>query len=80
MTRLRHFCLASVLTFALAFSALAGDINCGIVTLPPDPPASVTGEVDPGATGTGETSTETTYGDPMTELMFSILPRFLSFL
>lgn len=78
MTRLRHFCVASVLTFALAFSALGGDINCGVVVLPPDPPASVTGEVDPGDTGTDETSTETTYVDPVTALTLNILQSFLS--
>jgi hypothetical protein len=75
MTRLRHFCVASVLTFALAFSALGGDIGCGIV---PDPPASMTAEVDTGATGTDETSTEITFVDPMTEFTLNILQSFLS--
>lgn len=74
MKHLRHFCLVSALTFALAFSASAGDINCGVV----EPPASVTGTIHTGVTATNEESTETSFVDPVTEFTLNILQGLLS--
>lgn len=75
MKHLRHFCLASALTFALTFSAFAGDINCGVVSPPPDPPASVMRE---GVTAMNEESTETFFVDPVTEFTLNILQGLMS--
>lgn len=76
MKHLRHFCLASALTFALAFSAFAGDINCGILSAPPIPPPPVTGQMTTGTTETSET--DTSFIDPMTEFTLNILQGLLS--
>lgn len=78
MKHLRHFCLASTLTFALAFSAFAGDINCGVAPPPPTPPAALTSQIDTGVTTTSEESTETSFVDPLTEFTLNILQNLLA--
>lgn len=78
MKHLRHFCVASALTFALALSTFAGDINCGVVSTPPNPPASVTGDMPNGVAATNEESAETAFVDPVTEVTLSILQDLLS--
>ncbi len=78
MKHLRHFCIASVLTFALTFSAFAGDINCGVVSPPPTPPAPLTGQMTTGVTATNEESSETSFVDPVTEFTLNILQGLLS--
>ena len=65
MKRLRHFCVASVLTFTLTFSAIAGEIECGVVASPP-PQSSATGDIHTG------------YVDPVTEFGLSFLQSLLS--
>jgi hypothetical protein len=79
MKHLRHFCLAVALTFALAAAALAGDINCGIVSLPSDPPpASIVEEMPDGDTAKNGESTGDSFADPLTEFTLSILQGLLS--
>jgi hypothetical protein len=51
MNNLRQFCATAVLVFAMAFSAYAGNIECGGVVNPPPPPsptATTTGEIECG--------------------------------
>lgn len=49
MSRLRQLCAVFVLTCALAGSAFAGDIHCG-VTDPPPPTAGTNGDIHCGVT------------------------------
>ncbi len=53
MKNLRHFCAASMLTLALTLTAVAGQIETGIV--PPTAPATPTtqGQIDTGITAGG---------------------------
>jgi hypothetical protein len=79
MKRLHHFCVASVLTFALAISAFAGDINCGVTSAPPPQQSAVTDDIHTGGTATSETSSaETVYIDPVTGIALDILQSLLS--
>ena len=78
MTHLRRFCAATILTFAFALATFAGDMQCGVVTPPPDPPASVMGETTPGVTAATEENTETSFIDPVTELTLNILQGLLA--
>ena len=79
MKPLRQLCATAVLTFALAFSSFAGTIDCGAVDPPPDPPASVTGDIDCGFMATnGASSTENAFVDPVTEFTLNMLQTVLS--
>ena len=79
MKRLRHFCIASILTFTLALSAFAGNIECGVVDAPPPQQSVVTGEMATGATATDETeSAENLLIDPVTGLALDILPSLMT--
>jgi hypothetical protein len=80
MSSLRHFCVATVLIFTLAVPTLAGDMQCGVVSQPPPDTSitSVTGEIATGAATTNETSAETTYVDPVTEIALSLLQGVLA--
>jgi hypothetical protein len=80
MNHLRRFCLTFVLTIALTLSAFAGDIHCGIVSDPSSGSSatSVTGDMATGAATTNETSAETTYVDPVTEIALSLLQGVLA--
>jgi hypothetical protein len=78
MKHLRHFCFASILSFLLTLSAFAGDINCGVVSPPPEQ-TSVTGNMATGTTATSEsTSDENLFIDPVTGLALDILQSLLS--
>jgi hypothetical protein len=77
MSRLRRFCVVSILTFIFALSALAGDIECGVVSLPTQQPL-VTGEMATGATTNEMSSAETTYVDPVTEIALNLLQSVLA--
>ena len=79
MKPLRQLCAVFVLTFVLASSAFAGDMQCGAVPPPPDPPASVTGDIQCGfMTTNGTLSTEAAFVDPATEFTLNILQSVLS--
>jgi hypothetical protein len=79
MKHLRQLCAAAVLTLMLAFSAFAGNIECGAVPPPPDPPASVTGDIHCGVTATDRTSSdEAAFVDPATDFTLNILRSVLS--
>lgn len=72
MKPLRQFCATVALTLILAASTFAGDIQCGAVPPPPDPPAPMMSEMS-GATSDGTYSLE-----PLTELTLSFLQSVLS--
>jgi hypothetical protein len=74
MTHLRQLCAVAVLTFALASSAFAGNMECGVVDPPPNPPVSAMGDT---ATN-GTLSTETAFADPFTGFTLNILQSVLS--
>lgn len=76
MNRLRRFCAAFVLLFALALSTSAGDIHCGAVPPPPEKSTAVMGEMTTGATATS--SDENLFIDPVTGLALDILQSLLS--
>jgi hypothetical protein len=79
MKHLRQLCAIAVLTFALASSTFAGDIQCGVVEPPPNPQASMTGEMATGITATdGTLSAEVTSVDPAMDFTLIILQRMLS--
>ena len=79
MKPLRQLCAITVLTLMLASSALAGEMATGAVPPPPDPPASMMGDIQNGFTGTdGTSSTETTFVDPVTAFTLNILQSMLS--
>jgi hypothetical protein len=79
MKHLRQLCATGVLTCSLALSAFAGDIHCGDVPPPPDPPASVMGNMATGITATDRTSSaEDAFADPVTEFTLNILQSVLS--
>ncbi len=80
MNRLRQFCVVVVLTFALNFSAFAGEMATGVVQPPPPPPqsTSVMGDINCGVTATNETVTETSFVDPVTALTLNIVQGLLS--
>lgn len=73
MKHVRQLCAVAVLMFVLASSAFAGDIHCGDVPTPPDPPAMM-GNMECGFMGTAEN----TFVDPATELTLNILQSVLS--
>jgi hypothetical protein len=79
MKHLRQLCAIAVLTFALASSTFAGQIDCGVVDPPPNPPASVTGDMQCGFMTTNEMATaEDTFADPVTDFTLNILQSVLS--
>ena len=79
MKHLRQCCAAAVLTFALAFSAFSGEMECGAVSPPPNPPASITGDMATGITAAdGRSSTESTFADPVMDFTLNILQSVLS--
>jgi hypothetical protein len=79
MKHLRHFCIATILTFTLAFSAFAGDIHCGVVSDPPSQQSAAAGDMATEPSAADETSgTETAYVDPVTGLALDLLQSLLS--
>ena len=79
MKHLRHFCAATVLSFTFVLATFAGDMQCGVVSPPPDPPASVLGETTNEVTVTNEeSSAETSFVDPLTELTLNLLQSVLA--
>jgi hypothetical protein len=57
MKSLRKLLAVSVLTLVLTCSALAGEMDTGIVQQPPQPSATTAGEMDTGLRATNETAT-----------------------
>lgn len=57
MKSLRKLLAVSVLTLVLTCSALAGEMDTGIVQPPPQSSATIAGEMDTGLTATDETAT-----------------------
>lgn len=79
MKPLRQLCAVTILTFVFAFPAFAGNIECGDVPPPPDPPAAIMGNIECGFTPTARTSdTDTAFVDPVTALTLNILQSVLS--
>jgi hypothetical protein len=79
MKHLRQLCAIAVLTFALASSTFAGDIQCGVVEPLPNSQASMTGEMDTGITASdGTLSAEVASVDPVMDFTLIILQRMLS--
>ena len=56
MKSLRKLLAVSVLTFILTCSAMAGEMDTGIVQQPPQPSATTIGEMGTGLTATDETT------------------------
>lgn len=80
MRTLRQVCAASVLTFILALSAFAGEIQTTIVSQPPSPPPSGQ-ETTAGQMGTGsagEIETTVTVTDAVTQATRSLIQGVLS--
>jgi hypothetical protein len=78
MKHLRHGCVVFILILTLTLSTFAGNIECGVVSPPPQQ-ASVTGEMATGATETSETSSDDNlFVDPVTGLALDILQSLLS--
>ena len=81
MKHLRHFCLATFLTFALGLSAFAGTIECGVTSEPIPHESAVASDADCSVTATCVMpSGETAFIDPVTGLALSILQSLLSVL
>jgi hypothetical protein len=78
MKHLRHLCAATVLTFTFVLATFAGDMQCGVVSSPPDPPASVLGEPTTRVTVVNEESPATSIVDPLTELTLNLLQSVLA--
>lgn len=79
MKHLRQLCAIAILTFSLASSTFAGQIDCGVVDPPPTPPAAITGQMATGITAADErSSTENTFADPVTDFTLNILQSVLS--
>lgn len=78
MTHLRRFCAATILTLTFALATFGGDMQCGVVAPPPDPPGAVIAETTPGDTAETEESTETSFIDPVTEFTLNILQGLLA--
>ena len=78
MKPLRQLCAIAVLTLVLASSAIAGDMQCGLVPPPPDPPAPMMSEMPAEGTLTIGTTSADGSIDPLTELTLSFLQSVLS--
>jgi hypothetical protein len=80
MKCLRRFCVAGVLTVAVALSTFAGDIHTGAFPPPPsDPLVASPGNIDCGVIQTSENSiSEIASVDPMTELTLNILQSVMA--
>jgi hypothetical protein len=80
MKQLKFPLATIVLALVLSVPAVAGDMQCGVTAEPPSPPpASVMGDMQAGATLTGETTnSEATAVDPVTETMLQLMLSVLS--
>ena len=79
MKHMRHFCVASILTFAITFSAFAGDIHCGVISEPPPQESMSADELATGITTPNETSSlEVISVDPMADFTLNILQSVLA--
>jgi hypothetical protein len=76
MKTLRRLCAVFVLGLALSLSAFAGEMSTSVVSPPPPPSQSITGEMLGGVTG--NTSTGLTATDPATDVFLSLLQSLLS--
>lgn len=81
MKTLRKLLATLILTSALTFSAVAGDMGTGIIQPPPPPPPpGITGDMGTGNSATAETNATgdmgtgvASTGDPVTETVLSLL-------
>lgn len=74
MKTLRQLCVASVFVFALAISALAGEIQTPLAPPQPTQSAPVNGEIQTGITGQEETgNSEATAAAFATEIVLNLL-------
>jgi hypothetical protein len=81
MKNLRQLCAITALTFALASSTFAGQIDCGEIPPPPPPPqetSSVMGTIDYFTAINGTQSAETASINPVTEFTLNILQSMLA--
>lgn len=76
MRQLKQLCVACVLTFAIALSTYAGNMETG-VTDPPPPSATTQGNMEAGYAGNMET-TSITATDTATEIALKLLQSLLS--
>lgn len=77
MKKLKLFLAAIGLMLALAVSAFAGDMPCGVTSTPPSQPATAVAS-DTETTSSSGTVSETTAVDPVMELALSLLQSVLS--
>jgi hypothetical protein len=79
MEKLQRFSAAVLLTFALAWTALAGDIGTPGATAPAPQQSSVTGDIGtPGVTTTGQIPTPGVVAlDPVTEAALNLFQSLL---
>jgi hypothetical protein len=79
MKHIRHFCVTSILTFAFSLSALAGNIECGVVSPPPPQESTISGEMATGATTTNEAAaSEVISVNPTADFALDILQSVLA--
>lgn len=76
MKQLKLFLASTLLTLALAVSAFAGNMPCG-VTDPPSPPATAVAS-DTETTSSSGTVSETTAIDPVMEIALNLIQSVLS--
>jgi hypothetical protein len=77
MKKLKIFLAATILTLALAVTAFAGDMPCGITSSPPSQPATTVASDTETAPSSGTVS-ETTAVDPVTEIALNFIQSVLS--
>lgn len=80
MKNFRHLCAALVLTFMLALSASAGEIQTGITSPPPPATSATAGDIElPGASTSTTTTDSQSAGDPsITETVLNLLQGVLA--
>jgi len=71
MKTLRRLCAVFMLTFTLALSVFAGDMQAGITAAPPPESQAATGDMS--TTITGDMSTSVTATDSVTAVALSLL-------
>lgn len=74
MNHFKQFCMALVLTFALAFSAFAGEMDTTVIKPSPPSQATSAGKMDTGKCGKMDTG----IAFPITEIALNLLLGVLS--
>lgn len=79
MKNFRHLCAALVLTFMLALSASAGEIQTGITSPPPTTTSATAGQIETGVASPSPTTDSQSAGAPsITETVLNLLQDVLS--